>query len=301
MVMLRSAGSETALDFGIPPGSNADVVTRLVGEHMSEFLGQAVVVENRPGGGGISALESVSRARTDGYTLLVGSMSHMSILPAATPDLPYDPLTAFSPIATFSIVPTVFMVNAASPYQTLDDLIEAAKAKPGALKFGSTAPGSNPYLAVAYLSSLAGMELTFIPYKGPPETLTALLRNELDVTVVGLPTARGLMDAGQLRALAIASVERSDLYPDVATVAERFPGFDASVWTGLFAPAGTPPEVIERVRSAVQYALEKPGVAENIVGQGSSVYITTPDELGAQIAREIETYKGLMAQIQNVN
>lgn len=242
---------------GAPPGSGMDLATRIVTERMREDLQQSMVVENRIGADGAIAARTVATAAPDGYTLLPSTGSQMTVNPALQKELPYDPLRDFEAIGLFARVPLVLVVNPAVPAVTVRELAAYAQAHPDALNYGSG--GSIFMLATEKLKKLAGMPLHHIPFNGVPPAVNAILAGDVQVGVVNVAPSLAHIRAGKLRALAVLGPARDPLLPDVPTLTEAgVRGFDISVWLGLFAPAGTPPDVTQRLSTALVRAVQAP-------------------------------------------
>jgi tripartite-type tricarboxylate transporter receptor subunit TctC len=280
-----------------PPASVSDIVARLVAQEMSANIGQTIIVENRAGASGGIGAQYVAKAKPDGYTLLVGTVTTHGTNPGVIAKLPYDPIKDFAPVAEFALTPNVWVVNAKSPYKTLADLVAAAKAEPGKINYGSGGIGGGPFLCVELLKSMAGIDMTNISYKGSPETLVALLGDEIGVTVTSLTTSLPQIQAGTLRALGVTGPTRSELMPDVPTIAEAYPGYEFSSWTALFAPAATPADVVNTLNAEVAKALTNPTLVAKLREQGGQVVNRSPEELGTFVKAEIEKWTALMRKV----
>jgi tripartite-type tricarboxylate transporter receptor subunit TctC len=271
-----------------PPGGPTDVVGRLVAAKLGESLGQPVVVENRPGAGGTVGSDAVAKSPPDGYTLLFGSTSTLAMAPSLYKNLPYDPQKAFAPISRVSIGPLLIAVNANVPARTLKELIELAQREPRRLNYGSAGNGTPPHLAAEYFKTLAGVDIVHVPYKGGGPALQALIAGEVQVLFEGQVTLDPHIRSGKVRALAITSPQRDSALPDVPTVAEAgLPAFQVQFWSGLAAPAGTPPEIVQRLNGAVLAALETTEVRETLARQGLKPAGGSPAEFASFIAAEV--------------
>jgi tripartite-type tricarboxylate transporter receptor subunit TctC len=277
------------------PGGNADIVVRLVAAHLSTNLGQPVVVENRPGANGVIAANAVTQASPDGYTLLLVSGAYPT-LAATSKTLTFDPLKAFSWISMMISYPLVVTVPANSPYQTIADLITAAKAAPGKLDYSSAGVGSLFHLATASFESIAGIEMTHVPYKGGSAPITELLGGgRLDLTFNTLSVLEPHLKAGSLRALAVTSPARSPLLPSVPTVAESYPGYEASSFLGIAGPAGMSPDVVERLNQEIHRVIAMPEVQQRFADLGGTPLTDSPEEMRQFVASEIERWAQIVS------
>ncbi|OWT61787.1 Bug family tripartite tricarboxylate transporter substrate binding protein [Candidimonas nitroreducens] len=250
-------------------GGGTDVLGRLLAKSIGHTLGQSVVVENVAGAGGIIGAQQVARAPADGYTLMVGTPGTIQINPAMKP-VRYDPQKDFVAVSQFSDSPMVLIVNKDTPWHSVRDLIAAARAKPGGINFGSAGVGSIAHLSGEMFDFLAKVKMTHVPYRGTAQALTDLRSGVLQVEFENMPAVLGLIKSGQVRALAIGSAKRSRFLPDLPTMAEAgVPGYQSTSWTGLFAPAGTPPAVVQRLEQAVMAAAHDPAVDKALQGLGT--------------------------------
>ncbi|MBS7813122.1 Bug family tripartite tricarboxylate transporter substrate binding protein [Roseococcus pinisoli] len=282
---------------GFVPGGGSDIVARLLATRLQAELGQPVVVENRPGASGTLGVAGVLRARADGYTLAIGTISSLSVLPQVMVRKPYNPLTDITPILTVASVPQVVVVNENSPFRTLGALLEHAKANPGKLNFASSGIATSQHLAGELLARSAGVEMTHVPYRGSGQALADLMAGQVDLNVDTLPTNLPHIRAGKLRALAVTTPERVEWLPDVPTVAESgFPGFDRKVWYMIVGPAGLPAPIAERWATALNAALATPEIAQRLreagfmLGGGTlastAAMLRSENERNAVIARQ---------------
>ena len=274
-----------------PPGGTNDAVARILGQKLTEQLGQPVVVENKAGASGNIGAESVAKAPADGYTLILVTTGH-SIHPSLYPKLAYDITTDLAPVSELTSGPMLVMVNPQLPVKNLADLIALAKAKPGQVNFGSAGNGSTTHLAAEQICSLAGVKMNHIPYKGSAPAMADVIAGNaqlvLDLMFSAMPQVKG----GRLRAIAITGRARSPLLPEVPTVAESgLPGFEAMVWNGLMAPASTPKEVIARLNAEIKKALAGTETKDLLQAQGFAASWSTPEQFGALIRSEIERWK----------
>lgn len=272
---------------GFPAGGSVDIVARLVGQRMSEAMGQQFIVDNRPGAHGIIGTELVAEAPPDGYTLLMVSGGH-SINPSLYKNLPYDTLRDFAAVSCVASYPLLLLVHPSLPVKSVKDLIALAKAQPGQFNYASTGPGSPAHLTMELFLQMTGMQMTHIPYKGGAPALTDLVAGHVNAMfnniLVGLPLVR----RGQLRALAVTSAKRSSAVPELQTIAETgTPGFEATTWSGILAPRRVPRAIVMRLNAAVGRILQVPAVRERLRNDGGEIVGNTPEQFAAQIESEI--------------
>jgi len=272
------------------PGGGTDVVARILAQQLMQRLGQSFVVENRPAGSGIVGADFVAKAQGDGYTLLF-AFSSLSSSAKLISQLPYDPIGDFAPVALATTSPLVMFLHPSVPATNLKEFIAYAKANPGKLNYGSSGPGSSPHLATELLMSMAGIQMTHIPYKGIAPAITAQLANEVQMSLtpiaVGMPHAK----AGKLRALASGGLKRSVAIPDVPTIAESgLPGFEVIGWWGMLAPSKTPRPVVNLLNREVRAALDNAEVKRSLVDQGMDPAGGTPEQFGALIKSDMEKW-----------
>ena len=283
-----------------PPGGASDVTARTLGAKLSESLGQAVVIENRPGANGIIALEQVAKAPPDGYTLLMANLGPNAINPVVYNKLPYDAIKDFAPILLTSIVPQILVVNPALPIRTLPELIAFAKANPGKLNFASAGNGASNHLSGELFNAMAGVKMEHVPYKGDTPAMTDVMAGTVAVMFPTAIAATAHVKTGKLRAIAVTSRKRIPSLADVPTVAEAgVPGFEAVSWGGVMATAGTPPEVIARLNAEFNRILKMPDVAAKLESLGAEIVGGTPDEFAAYLKAEIAKW-GKVARDNNV-
>lgn len=269
-----------------PPGGPTDIIARVVTQSMSEKLGQPIVIENRGGAGGVVGTELVAKAAPDGYTLALSSAGALSISPSLQ-KMPYRSTVDLKPVTLVAKVPELLAVNANSPARTLRDLIAMAKAKPGALNFVTSGPGSVPHLAVELLKAKAGIDMVHVPFPGAAPAVTELLAGRGDLAFFDIPVLIGNLKAGTLRALGIGSATRFPGLPDVPTMIEQgLPGVEAENWYGLVAPAATPAAVIDKLNAAAVAAMRDPKVIETLRAQGVALVGDTPEQFSAWIQSE---------------
>lgn len=262
------------------PGGGADLVARMIAPQLSERLGQSVVVDNRPAASGVVAAEMVARGTPDGHTLLVATSNHVAN-PSFIPKLPYDTVKDFAPVTQAVISPLVMVVHPSVPANNLQEFIAYARANPAKLNYGSTGNGSPPYLAAEILKHMAKIQMTQILYKGVSQALTSTLSNEVQVLFANIFVSQPHVRGNRLRALGVTSLQRSEAAPDWPTIAEAgLPGYEASIWYGFIAPAGTPRAVIARLHKEIAGILQAPEMRQTIVSQGGTVVGNTPEVFG---------------------
>jgi tripartite-type tricarboxylate transporter receptor subunit TctC len=273
------------------PGSSTDIVARVVMQKVSEYWGQPAVIENRGGAGGSIGSNVVATAAPDGYTLLVNSSAH-SVNPAIYAKLPYDTLKDFTDIVPLSIQPNVLVVNTGSPYMSMMDLVNAAKAKPGAINFGHAGIGSGTHLSTERLIAGAGINVTQVPFKGTPEVITALLSNSVDCYWSPISAGLSAIKGGKLRALAVSTAKRNPSLPDVPTPAEAgVKNSESALWFGVWGPAGLPQDIVQKISVDVRKALADPGVKEKLIALGNDTLDMSPAEFARFVREEIDTYQ----------
>jgi tripartite-type tricarboxylate transporter receptor subunit TctC len=274
-----------------PPGGPTDIVGRLVGHKLSEGLGQPVVVENRAGAGGTVGSTAAAKAPPDGYTLLYGSTSTLAIAPSLYRDLAYDPRSAFAPISLVSRGAIIAAVNAQVPARTLQEFIALAKRSAGKLSYASAGSGTPPHLAAELFKSVAGVDLLHVPYKGGAPAINDLVGGQVQAIFEGEVVLLPHIKSGRVRALAITGTKRTPELPDVPTFAQAgLPKYDVYFWSGLVAPAGTPPPVISRLNSVLVRALNAPDASEALKRQGLEPAATTPQQFAEFIAGEVDRW-----------
>lgn len=274
---------------GFPPGGGNDVLARLLAARLQADLGQPFVVDNRPGAQGFIAFGAVNKAAPDGYTLLIGPSSGMTVNPAIYKQLPYDPLTDFAPVSLIGEFPLVVTVNPKTPYRTLADLLAAAKKTPGAIDYASAATSFQ--LATEMFAQQAGIDLNHIPYKGSAQAVAAVLGDQVPLTFADSAAVTAQVREGALRGLAVTSRDRVATLPDIPTVSEAgLPGFEIVLWSGLFAPAGTPEPILEKLQQSVSKALQDPAMRERLETLGIIPVGSTSQELADTMKRQIEEY-----------
>jgi len=279
------------------PGDAPDVIARLIAERLSVALGQQVVVENRPGAGGVVGSEIVAKAAPDGYTLIMGNAGSHGINAAVYSKLPYDILKDFAPVSQIAIAPNIFVVNPGLPVTTIQELIAYAKARPGQLSYASGGNGSSSHMSMELLKSMAGIDVVHVPYKGSTPALTDVISGQDAVMSVNMPPAVPHVKSGRLRALAVTTRSRTPSMPDLPTVAESLPGYETVAWFGVLAPAGTPKDVVNRLSMEIAKIARSPDMRERLEGMGAEPVGSTPEEFGAVMARDIAKWTALAKSV----
>ncbi|CAG9164399.1 tripartite tricarboxylate transporter substrate binding protein [Cupriavidus pampae] len=270
------------------PGGGTDLIARAVGIGMAQELGQPVVVDNKPGGGTIIGTDNVAKAAPDGYTLVIATFAH-AVNPSLQPKLPYDTDKAFAPVVMLGRSPNVLVVRTESPYKTVQDVIQAARAQPGKISYASQGPGTSAHLAGELFKSLTRTDLTHIPYKGAGPAITDLLGGQVDLMFATASAVGNLLESGKLRALGVTTAQRStsaDL-ARVPTIAESgVPGYVAESWYGLFVPAGTPAPVIARLNAAATHAVKSDAFRKRAESEGLTIAPGTPEDFARYVRAE---------------
>jgi tripartite-type tricarboxylate transporter receptor subunit TctC len=267
------------------PGGTADVVARMVAPRLSEEFGQQFIVDNRAGAGGAIGTEIVVRANPDGYTILVGASSYASN--AALYKLPYDPITGISPVAVITRGPFIVTVHPSLKANNIKEFIELARAKPGGLSYGSPGTGSVPHLATEHLLQMTNTNMTHVPYKGDVPAIVDLIGGQIQLYFGGALVSLPQINAGKLRGLAVTTEQRSPVMPDLPAVNELVPGYSAFGWHAMWAPAGTPREIVARLNQSIARILKLPEVQERLRANGVEAAHNTPEEFSRLIARDI--------------
>lgn len=277
-------------------GGSTDVVGRIVAERMGAELGQQVIVQNVGGAGGSLGAAQVAEAAPDGHTILMGTVATHALNPLVLADVAYDPVTDFAPISLLVVVPNVLAVNPALPVDTVQELIDLAKAEPGTLAFASSGIGTPLHLSGALFNAMAGVDMLHVPYQGSGPALTDVLGNQIPVIFDNLPSASEHIRSGGLRALGVTTAERAASFPDVPAIAETLPGYETYTWNALFAPAGTPPEVVARLNAAAVAAMADPAVAARMEEFSATIVASTPEELAAHVTAEAAKWAPIVAE-----
>ena len=277
------------------PAGPSDVLARVLGHKLEELLKQPIVVVNRPGAGGNIGAEAVATAAPDGYTLLMGNNSILATNASLYKKLPYDPEKDFRPISLIGSQPNILVVNPKVPAKSMAELIALAKAKPGALNYASSGIGTAAHLAGALFRAQAGIDIVHVAYKGAAPALQDLIAGQMQMMFATAASVAGFVKAGTVRPLAVTSLHRSSFLPELPTVAEQgLPGFEATTWHGLVAPAGTPAAVIDALHGATVKALRDPAVVKSLTDLGVEIAPSTPDEFAKYITAEIPKWAAVV-------
>jgi tripartite-type tricarboxylate transporter receptor subunit TctC len=273
-----------------PPAGGTDIVARVLADHLSKALGQSFVVENRPGAGNMIGIESVARAAPDGYTLLMVP-STLALNTVLYKKVNYDPIKDFSPITVAAVAPNVLVINPKVPAKSLAEFIALAKAKPGDLTYGTPGIGTSPHMSMELLKSLAGIDIRHIPYRGTAPALTDVISGQITGMFSNALSVRAQIESGQVRALGLSGLKHSKALPNVPPIAEAgVPGYDATQWYGLVAPAGVPSDIIARIHGEAVKALASPEMSEKLSADGAEAVGNTPAEFAALIKSELEKW-----------
>lgn len=277
------------------PGGSTSIVGRGVADKMGELLGEKVVVDNRPGAGGTVGTKGVAKSEPDGYTLVLGYTGTLAIGPSLYKNVGYDPRKDFAPIGMIGNAPNSLVVNPSFPAKTVAELIAYAKANPGKVNFGSAGAGTASHITGEYFARAAGITLVHVPYKGTGPAMTDLLGGHIPMAFAPIPASHANIAAGTLRGLAVTSTTRSSLLPDVPTIAESaLPGFDASLYYGLAAPAGTPRPIIDKLNKALREALASDVVKKQLALDGTEITAGTPEDYADFIDKDEKKWAGLV-------
>ena len=276
-----------------PAGGANDIVARAIGQELAQDLGQAVVIENRSGAAGTIGADAAAKSPPDGYTLFMAAGAH-TLAPSLHAKLPYDIVRDFAPVSLAALGTYLLVVHPSVPAKSVQELIELAKAKPGALNFASSGAGAPPHLAGVMFQKLAGVTLNHVPYRGDTPAITDLMAGHVQLAFLSIQPLIPQVKAGTLRALAITSGKRSAAVPDLPTVAESgLPGYDIGTWWGLLAPAETPRPIVDRLATAMRKATAVPSVKERFAAGGNVAQSNSPEEFAAMIKSEVGRYREL--------
>ncbi len=275
-----------------PAGGTTDIIGRAVAQEFTKVLGQQAVVENRAGAGGNIGSEMVAKSPADGYTLLVNTVGTHGINQALYQKLPFDPVKDFAPVSLVAMVPNVLVVHPSVPAQNVKELIALAKSKPGRLNYASSGNGTSIHLAAELFKSMTGTFITHIPYRGSAPALTDLMAGQCDLMFDNLPSALPHIRSGKLRALGLTSAKPSAALPGVPTIEQAggLAGYEASAWFGIMAPAGTPPEIVNRLQQVIARGLQQPEMRDRLAGQGAEPVGNTPEQYGVYIKAELDKW-----------
>ena len=280
------------------PGGGTDFVARIVGKELNDALGQPLVIDNRGGAGGAIGTELAARSTPDGYTLLLGSAGPLAIQPGLSARLPYDPLKDFAPVTLVSSMPYVLVVHPSLPVKSMQELLALARAKPGQLNFASPGNGTTTHLATELLKMLAKIDVVHVPYKGVAPALTDLLAGQVQFMSGDLSSVLPQVKAGRLRALAVTGEKRSSFVPELPTIAESgVPGYAASGWFGVLAPAATPRGIITRLNAVIVKGIRGAEAHQRLAALGGDVVANTPAEFAAYIRADLAKWSKLIKVI----
>jgi tripartite-type tricarboxylate transporter receptor subunit TctC len=270
-----------------PPGGGTDILARLLGHKMSELLSQQIVVDNRGGAGGTIGTDIAAKAPPDGYTLILVSGSH-AINPGLYPKLPYDSIGDFAPITQIATAPGILVVNPSLPVKSVKDLIALARTKPNEINYASAGSGTPPHLAAELFKVMAKIDMVHVPYKGNAPAFTDVIGGQVSLIFPTMPSAMPFIKSGKLRPIAVTSAKRSPAAPDIPTIAESgLPGYEATSWYGILAPAGTPPQIVARLHEVLVSVIGAPDMKDKLAAQGLDPVGNTPQEFAAVIKSEI--------------
>jgi tripartite-type tricarboxylate transporter receptor subunit TctC len=267
------------------PGGGTDLIARTLGAGMSTELGQQVIVDNKPGAGTIIGTDAVAKSTPDGYTIVIASFAH-AVNPSLASKMPYAHDKAFSPITLIGRGPNVLVVPAASPYKTVADIVAAAKAQPGKLTYASQGNGTSAHLAGEMFTNLAKVQMVHVPYRGAGPAITDLLGGQVDMLFGTAAAVSNMVEQGKLRALGVTTPQPSTAFKGVPPIAATVPGYAVESWYGLYAPAGTPPEVIQKLNAAAKKAVQSPEFAKKVEQEGVAVIASDPAELDRYVKGE---------------
>jgi len=281
-----------------PAGGFYDLIARTVGQKVGESVGQPMVVENRVGAGGSVGTEFTARAAPDGYTVMVGGIGPHGIAPSLYAKLPYDPVKDFAPIILVAMTPNILVVHPSSPFQSVQDIVAAARKTPGGVSYASNGNGTSQHLSAEMFATTMGLKFNHVPFKGSAPAITAMLGGQVDFAFAVAPDALAHVKAGKLRALAVTGAKRAAPLPEVPTMAEAgVPGYEATAWFGYLAPAGTPREAIDRLNAEIAKALESPDVRDRLAPGGlSELPGGTPERFGELVKSEIAKWSRVVKE-----
>ena len=282
------------------PGGGTDTIARTLGAAMSQDLGQTVIVDNKPGAGTVIGTDAVAKSAPDGTTILIAAFAH-AVNPSLRSKMPFDTNKAFDPVVLIGRSPNILVVPASSPYKTVKELVAAAKAEPGKLTFASQGVGTSAHLAGELFNTLAGVNMTHIPYKGAGPALNDLLGGQVNMMFATATAAAPLIESGKVRALGVTTSERSPVRPDVPSIAEAgVPGYAAESWYGFFVPAGTPADIVKKLNAATAKAAQSQAFRKRVEGEGLVISAGTPKELADYVNAEQKRWAAVVkaAKIQ---
>jgi tripartite-type tricarboxylate transporter receptor subunit TctC len=278
-----------------PPGQATDIAARMVAERLVPMLGQPLVVDNRPGAGGVVGSEVAAKSLADGYTLLAGSSGPISISPNVE-KVAYEPLKDFVPISLLAVNPFMLVVNPSIPAHNVKELIALLKANPGKYSFASSGSGATSHLMSVLFNSMAGVNAVHVPYKGSSQSITDVVNGQVAYTIETVPAVAGLVKAGKLRALGATSLTRAAAMPEVPTIAETLPGYEMFGWIGLMAPAGTPSAITDRISAETRKIMQDPEIRKRFLAAGMEPAGNTPAEFSAFLRKQNDRYGSIVKQ-----
>jgi len=276
------------------PGGGTDLVARLLGQQLSARLGQTVVIENRPGAGGVVGTQSVVTAKPDGYTILFASTSPMVVMPHMMKQISFDPLKDLSPITLIAQVPALMVVNPSLPVNNVKEFLELAKARPKQLTFSSSGLGGTAQLAGEMMRLMGGADMLHIPYKGTGPANIAVLAGEVSMTFTDITAGLQFVKEGKMKALAVTTLRRSSVVPDLPAISETLPGFNAYVWYGLLAPAKTPPAIVNKLNATLIQILNDPAFKQRMAEMGADTIGNSPAEFSSFMTTESARWKKIV-------
>lgn len=272
-------------------GGTTDILARIIGQYLTEELGESVVIDNRAGAGGNIGAQTFSRSKPDGYTLFMGTVGTHAINESLYKKLPFDPVKDFQPLSRVALVPNLLVANPKQPFTTVQELIDYAKANPGVVNFGSSGNGSSIHLSGELFKQMADVDMQHIPYRGSAPAVADLLGNQVAIMFDNMPSAISHVRSGKLVPLAVTTPQRSPELPDVPTIAEAgIPGYEATSWFGLYVTAGTPEPIVAKLHAALTKGLNDPVLVKKLAEQGSVAYSETPEEFAAFMASETKKW-----------
>ena len=270
------------------PGSGPDIMARAIGQKLTEALGQAIVIDDKPGAGGIIGSEAAAKAPPDGYTLIMSNAGAHTVNPSLYAKLPYDPVKDFAPVTLVALAPNILIVHPTLPVRNVKELIALAKAKPGELTFGSGGNGSTAHLSGEMFKTMAGINIVHIPFKGSPAAVIGVIAGQIALAIPNIPPALPHVRSGKLKALAVTTAKRAAGVPDLPTVAESgLPGYEATAWFGVLAPAATPPQIIARLNAAIVKIAHAREMQDRLTAEGADAVGNTPEQFAQIIKNDI--------------
>jgi tripartite-type tricarboxylate transporter receptor subunit TctC len=273
------------------PAGTTDILARIVAHQLSEAWGQQVIVDNRPGAAGNLGSDLVAKSTPDGYTVLMATVSSHGINPSLYNKMPYDAVKDFQPVSLVALVPNLLVVNPNVPVKSVQDLIKLAKDKPGKLNVASSGNGTSIHLSAELFKTMTGVDMVHVPYKGSAPAVTDLIGGQVDLMFDNMPSSIEHVRGGKLRAIAVTTAKRSPALPDLPTIAEAgVPGYEATSWFGVMAPAGTPKPIVDKMSAEIAKSLRKPDVKAKLAEQGAEAVGSTPDEFSTFVKAEIDKW-----------